>query len=120
MKLYGIPNCNTVKKARDWLAEQNIEIAFHDFKKKGLDAATAQNWLDQFGQEELINRKGLTWRGLPDEEKQKVKDNASALSLMLEKNSVIKRPLLEKDGKLLYIGFDQTAYQKIFKSKDQS
>ena len=119
MKLYGIPNCSTVKKARDWLALHHIEVEFHDFKKQGLDTNTAENWLEQRDFSELINRKGLTWRGLPDEEKQKVKDNASALSLMLEKNSVIKRPLLEKDGRLLHIGFDQAAYEKLFKPKDQ-
>lgn len=120
MKLYGISNCSTVKKARDWLASHGIEIEFHDFKKRGLDAATAKNWLDQSGHQELINRKGLTWRGLPEEKKQGVKDDASALSLMLEKNSVIRRPLLERDGRLLLIGFDEAAYEKIFGLKEPS
>ena len=114
MKLYGIPNCNTVKKARDWLAQHSITVEFHDFKKHGLTEALAQRWLDQAGWEILINRKGITWRGLPDEQKQSVISNASALPLMLEKNSVIKRPLLEKNGKLLHIGFDDAAYSKFF------
>ena len=114
MKLYGIPNCNTVKKSREWLAQRHIAVEFHDFKKQGLDAATAQSWLQQSEWGKLINRSGLTWRGLPDERKQQVSDNASALELMLEKTSVIKRPLLEHDGKLLLIGFDETAYTKIF------
>ena len=114
MKLYGIPNCNTVKRSRDWLAQHNITVEFHDFKKQGLDAATAQQWLKQADWSKLINRSGLTWRGLSEERKQQILDNASALKLMLEKTSVIKRPLLEKNGKLLHIGFDEAAYTKIF------
>lgn len=115
MKLYGIPNCNTVKKARDWLAQHDVAVEFHDFKKHGLSADLAQRWLDQAGWETLINRKGTTWRGLPDEIKQAVTSNSSALPLMLEKTSVIKRPLLEKNGKLLHVGFDEAAYTEIFK-----
>lgn len=114
MKLYGIPNCNTVKKSRDWLAQHHIAVEFHDFKKQGLDAETAQQWLKQAEWSKLINRSGLTWRGLPEERKQQILDNASALALMLEKTSVIKRPLLENNSKLLHIGFDEAAYTKIF------
>lgn len=117
MILYGIPNCNTVKKARDWLAQNEISVEFHDFRKAGLDVGTAQNWLQQRDWSELVNRKGLTWRGLTDEQKQQVTDNSSALTLMLEKNSVIKRPLLEQDGKLLQVGFDAAAYAATFKVK---
>ena len=114
MKLYGIPNCNTVKKARDWLDQRNIAVEFHDFKKHGLDAATAQAWLQQADWVKLINRSGLTWRGLPEQRKQSIHDATGALALMLEKTSVIKRPLLEKNGKLLHIGFDEAAYSKTF------
>ena len=115
MKLFGIPNCNSVKKARDWLVENDISVEFHDFKKSGLDADTAQNWLKQRDWSELINRKGTTWRNLSDEQKQQVADDSSALTLMLEKTSVIKRPVLEQDGKLLAVGFDATNYEDIFK-----
>jgi arsenate reductase len=114
MKLYGIPNCSTVKKARDWLTRHDIAVEFHDFKKHGLDATIAQTWLKQTAWEKLVNRSGLTWRGLPDTQKRLVCDADSALQLMLEKSSVIKRPLLEKDGKLLHVGFDEMAYSKIF------
>jgi arsenate reductase (glutaredoxin) len=117
MKLYGIPNCGTVKKARDWLVQHDIAAQFHDFKKLGLDAATAQNWLKQADWMRLVNRSGLTWRGLPEQRKQDVQDAAAALDLMLEKTSVIKRPILEKNGKLLHIGFDEAAYSKIFNLK---
>ena len=113
MKLYGIPNCDTVKKARTWLTDNNIKVDFHDFKKLGLSAELVQQWLKQSSWEQLINRKGTTWRGLPDEQKA-ITDNAAAQQLMLEKTSIIKRPLLERDGKLLHIGFDEAAYQKIF------
>lgn len=114
MKLYGIPNCNTVKKSRDWLAVHNIAVEFHDFKKQGLDADIAHNWLQQTEWNKLLNRSGLTWRGLPEERKLAIHSAADALALMLEKTSVIKRPLLEKNGKLLHIGFDAAAYSKIF------
>lgn len=114
MKLYGIPNCNTVKKARDWLARHDIEFEFHDLKKHGLDASTAQAWLQQTDWARLINRSGLTWRGLPEQRKQGIQDAAGALALMLEKTSVIKRPVLEQNGQLLHVGFDATAYSKIF------
>jgi Spx/MgsR family transcriptional regulator len=114
MKLYGIPNCNTVKKARVWLEQHGIAYDFHDFKKHGFSAALGLEWLAQEQWENLVNRSGLTWRGLPDERKQTIKDSASALDLMLEKTSVIKRPLLVQDGKLLHIGFDEAAYEKIF------
>lgn len=120
MKLYGINNCNTVKKARDWLALHDIKVEFHDFKKLGLDAGTAQNWLQQRDWSELINRKGLTWRGLSDEQKQQTNDAATALCLMTEKTSVIKRPLLEHNGKLLHVGFDAAAYAELFNVKVQN
>jgi arsenate reductase (glutaredoxin) len=114
MKLYGIPNCTTVKKARDWLAQHDIAVEFHDFKKHGLDVAIAQSWLQQADWTKLINRSGLTWRGLPEQRKQLIQGATAALALMLEKTSVIKRPVLEQNGKLLHVGFDEAAYSRIF------
>ncbi len=116
-KLYGIPNCNTVKKARDWLARHHINVEFHDFKKLGLDRAIAQNWLDQTDWTTLINRCGMTWRNLPEQQRQNIQDANAALALMLEKTSVIRRPLLEQNGKLLHVGFDDAAYSTIFNLK---
>jgi Spx/MgsR family transcriptional regulator len=116
MKLYGIANCSTVKKARDWLSQHHIEVEFHDFKIQGLDANTAQRWLKQADWTQLVNRSGMTWRKLPEQSKQTVQDVPSALALMLEKTSVIKRPLLEREDKLLHIGFDESAYTKLFDS----
>lgn len=115
MKLYGIPNCNTVKKAREWLDQQGVAYEFHDFKKQGLTSANAENWLTQYPWEKLVNRAGMTWRNLSDAEKNAVTDNASATALMLDKTSVIKRPILEDNDKVLALGFDETVYQQIFK-----
>lgn len=113
-KLYGIPNCSTVKKAREWLAQHGITVEFHDFRKHGLDGAIVRNWLQQADWTRLINRSGLTWRDLPEQRKQSIHDAATALTLMMEKTSVIKRPVLEQNGKLLHVGFDEAAYSKIF------
>jgi arsenate reductase (glutaredoxin) len=113
--LYGIPNCDTVKKARTWLGGQGIDFSFHDFKKQGLDRATAARWLEQLDWETLVNRKGMTWRNLPDERKAAVTDKASALELMLEHTSVIKRPVLEGAGPIS-VGFSPDAYAGQFGS----
>lgn len=113
MKLYGIPNCDTVKKARTWLAERQLDAEFHDFKKHGLDRATVAHWLAQRGWEVLVNRKGTTWRGLPDERRAAVTDNDSALALMLEFPSVVKRPVLAT-GSDVHVGFSDAQYRQIF------
>ena len=110
--LYGIPNCDTVKKARTWLTEQGIDFSFHDFKKQGLDRETAARWLETLDWETLVNRKGTTWRKLPEERKAAVVDKASALELMLEHTSVIKRPVFEGDGALA-AGFSADAYVRL-------
>jgi arsenate reductase len=112
--LYGIPNCDTVKKARTWLAEQGHDFTFHDFKKQGLERATVAAWLEQLDWEVLVNRKGTTWRGLPDERKAAVVDQASALALMLEFPSVIKRPVLTGAG-ATSVGFSPAMYEDKFK-----
>jgi arsenate reductase (glutaredoxin) len=115
MKLYGIPNCNTVKKARDWLDSQHIAYEFHDFKKQGASKQLLEQWLSQVDYQKLINRAGLTWRGLDEATKSNIIDNASAIALMQAKTSVIKRPILEKDSKILCLGFDEASYQEHLK-----
>jgi len=114
MKLYGIPNCNTVKKARDWLDQHAVAYEFHDFKKLGLDAATAQSWLQQQPWGKLVNRSGMTWRNLTDTEKNAVVDAATAQPLMQEKTSVIKRPVIVKDDKIIALGFNEAEYAQLF------
>jgi arsenate reductase len=111
--LYGIPNCDTVKKARTWLADNGQDFDFHDFKKQGLERATVAAWLEQLDWEVLVNRKGTTWRKLSDERRAQVVDKASALELMLENPSVIKRPVMAGRGPLT-VGFAPEQYARIF------
>lgn len=113
MKLYGIPNCGTVKKARDWLATNGIDYEFHDFKKQGVTEALLSGWMKQTGWQKLLKKTGPTWGQLPDAVKASIKDDASALALMLEKPNVIKRPVLEHKGKVLATGFKQTDYEEL-------
>lgn len=112
--LYGIPNCDTVKKARTWLAARSVQHVFHDFKKTGLDRATIESWLAELDWEVLVNRKGTTWRKLDDESKAAVTDADSAIALMLASPSVIKRPILAT-GTTISVGFSDDLYQHIFK-----
>jgi arsenate reductase len=114
MKLYGIPNCSTVKKARTWLEQHAIAYEFHDFKKLGLDTATGQLWLAQQPWEKLVNRSGMTWRNLSETEKNAVSNAQTALALMQEKTSVIKRPVLVNNNQILALGFNETDYANLF------
>lgn len=113
MKLYGIPNCGTVKKARDWLESHGVEYQFHDFKKQGVTEAMLSGWLKQIGWQKLLKKTGPTWGQLPDAVKASIKDDASALALMQEKPNVIKRPVLEHKGKVLATGFNETDYENL-------
>lgn len=103
MIIYGIPNCNSVKKTRDWLAEHHIDYTFHDFKKLGIDEATLRQWLKFVPLNELINKKGTTWRGLSTAEQAMADDENTAIELMLSKTSVIKRPIVVTD-KIVFVG----------------
>ena len=113
MKLYGIPNCDTVKKARTWLEAHGTAYEFHDFKKHGVTSAMLTGWLKQVGWQNLLKKTGPTWGKLPDEVKAGIKDDASALALMLEKPNVIKRPVLEHNGKVLATGFNEADYENL-------
>jgi arsenate reductase len=113
MQLYGIPNCNTVKKARDWLTAHGIAYEFHDFKKQGVSSPLIESWLQQMPWEKLVNRSGMTWRNLTEAEKAAVTNDVSAKSLMLTKSSAIKRPVLAKDGKIISLGFSEATYKEL-------
>lgn len=106
MTVYGIKNCDTVKKALAWLKEHNVAYDFYDYKSKGITADKLQAWIDQVGWESLVNKRGTTWRQLDDASKARVQDAATAIALMVEKPSVIKRPLIEQDGRVLALGFE--------------
>lgn len=111
--LYGIPNCGTVKKARAWLEARGVDYQFHDFKKQGTSEALLGGWMEQTGWQKLLKKTGPTWGQLPDAVKGSIKDDASALELMLDKPNVIKRPVLEKNGKVLATGFSESDYESL-------
>jgi arsenate reductase (glutaredoxin) len=115
MIVYGIKNCNTVKSAIEWLNKNKVEFEFHDYKKSGITAAKLTEWCKQVGWESLVNKRGTTWRQLDEADQKKVVNEKSAIALMLEKTSVIKRPLIEEDGKVLLLGFDENAFKKVLK-----
>jgi Spx/MgsR family transcriptional regulator len=110
LTVYGIPNCDTVKRARAWLAEQGIAHGFHDFKKAGVPADGLDAWLRAVGWETLLNRRGTAWRALPDALKATVTDAAGARAVMLAHPSTIKRPVVDWGGGRITVGFDAEAW----------
>lgn len=131
--LYGIPNCDTVKKARLWLTAQRLEFVFHDFKKQGLERATVTQWLTQLSPDVLVNRKGTTWRNLSDERRAAIigADNTDlaielSLELMLEAPSIVKRPVLriteqrnDSFHDSFHVGFSDARYRQIFSIQNE-
>jgi arsenate reductase len=105
--LYGIPNCDTVKKARKWLEGEGIDFTFHDFRKDGLEKSLAESWIASLGADIVINRRGTTWRKLPDARKD-LADDGQAVDLIVEFPAMIKRPVIDKDG-ALHVGFKDDA-----------
>lgn len=110
--IYGIKNCDTMKKALTWLDQHSIDYRFHDYKKEGIPEALADSWTDALPLDQLINKRGTTWRKLPDEDKAEL-NKASAMRLICEQPSLVKRPLLEKDGQH-FLGFKAEQYETIF------
>lgn len=110
--IYGIKNCDTMKKARAWLDANGVAYAFHDYKTQGLDEARLQSWIVALGWEPLLNRAGTTFRALPDEDKAGL-DAAKAKRLMLAQPSMVKRPVLDVDGRLT-VGFRAEVYEGVF------
>jgi arsenate reductase len=110
--LYGIKNCDTVKKARDWLAKNNIEYRFHDFRADGLDKKQVINWIAEIGLENLVNKRSTTWKELGEHIKNQFDAN-SAVTIIVENPTLIKRPLLDT-GKQKHIGFKEAEYRQIF------
>ncbi|MPS67836.1 MAG: ArsC family reductase [Novosphingobium sp.] len=109
LEFYGIPNCDTVKKARKWLEARGADYTFHDYKKEGADAALLQKWVAQVGWEKLLNRAGTTFRKLPDADKADI-DATRAVAIMAANPSCIKRPVVELSGGLL-VGFKETEWE---------
>jgi arsenate reductase len=113
--IYGIKNCDTMKKARAWLDQRGVAYAFHDYKASGIDRGRLEGWARAVGWETLINRAGTTFRKLPDNDKNGLTEK-KAIALMLDQPSMIKRPVLDIDGRLM-VGFKPEQYAAIFDSK---
>jgi len=109
--IYGIPNCDTMKKARRWLEANVVEYDFHDYKKRGVPEKNLKTWVQKAGWETILNKRGTTWRKLDDELKHTI-DNESAIKVMLDNPSIIKRPVLESN-QLLLIGFKEDEYKQL-------
>jgi Spx/MgsR family transcriptional regulator len=112
--VYGIPNCDTVKKARVWLEEHGVSFDFHDFKKAGVSNALIQDWLKDVPLDQLINKRGTTWRGLSDVHKAEADTTGGAIALMIHKPSIIKRPVVVVNGRVKTLGFSAEQYETLF------
>lgn len=115
--IYGIKNCDTMKKARTWLEVHNIDYRFHDYKAEGIDRAHLENWCDKAEWETVLNRAGTTFRKLDDASKADLSRD-KAVALMLEQPSMIKRPVLEKDGTVT-VGFKPEIYERLFSARSE-
>lgn len=111
--LYGIPNCNSVKKAQNWLVQNGIEYNFYNYKKTGASQTKLQNWCNQFGWQQILNKNGLTYKKLDIAAKAIINNQQTAINFMLNATSSIKRPILETQNQTI-LGFDAAAYGKIF------
>ncbi|AUW60456.1 ArsC family reductase [Sphingobium sp. SCG-1] len=110
--MYGIKNCDTIKKARTWLEGREVAYAFHDYKQSGIDSDTLRRWIDEHGWEVILNRAGTTFRGLPEADKQNI-DTEKAVALMVANPSMVKRPVLDLGDRRL-VGFKPDAYAQAF------
>lgn len=114
VKVYGIPNCDTVKKALKWMQENNITYEFYDYKKEGITVSKLKEWSKAVGWENLLNLKSSTWRKLKANGQQEITSQAAAITLMQEHTSIIKRPVVAFDKKIL-VGFKEEEYNQSFK-----
>lgn len=113
-KVYGIPNCDTIKKVKDWLDAHKIKYEFHNYKTEGIDAQRLKAWCAQVGWETILNKKSTSWRELDTATQGKVTSEKTAIPLMLENNSIIKRPVIERGDKVVVVGFKAAEYEKLF------
>mgnify|MGYP002620868787 CR=1 FL=1 len=109
--IYGIKNCDTMKKALKWLDDHGVDYEFHDYKKSGLDQKQLKAWVKQLGWETLVNRRGLTWRRLPEAEREGINE-AKAIALMVTHPSLVKRPVLDTGGSV-QVGFKPEEYGRL-------
>lgn len=109
--VYGIPNCDTIKKTLDWLKKNKVSFEFHDYKRSGISKTRLTEWCKKTGYEIILNKKSTTWRELPLAEQKKITNQATAIQLMMDNTSIIKRPVIEYEDKLL-VGFNETDYKR--------
>ncbi len=112
--VYGIPNCDTTKKALALLKKQNVDFSFHDYKQQGITKQMLETWCKKMGWENIFNKRSTTWRELDEAEQKKVVNQAEAIKVMIENNSIIKRPIIEINGNVL-VGFNETEIIKQIK-----
>ncbi|MCW9024381.1 MAG: ArsC family reductase [Gammaproteobacteria bacterium] len=115
VNLFGIPNCDTIKKARKWLEQNNIDYQFHDFKQSGPSSKQLNSWIKELGWEVLLNKRSTSWRNLSDKDRDSL-NQANAIKIMLAQPTIIKRPVLDLDGNY-YVGFSDKSYRDIFKDQ---
>lgn len=113
--LYGIKNCDTMKKAMKWLKENEVEYTFHDYKKSGISTQVLLSWMEEVDWEVLLNKRGTTWRKLEEEVKSSVSDNKTAAEVMAVNTSTIKRPVLTSGNSVIAVGFKEDLYSDLFK-----
>ena len=111
LTLYGIKNCDTVKKARRWLEDHGVEYQFHDFRQNGLDKKQLTDWVEKLGWETIVNKRSTTWRTLSDKEKD-ITTSSQAIKLLLASPTLIKRPIVQ-NNKTLLVGFKEAEYKKL-------
>lgn len=111
--IYGIPNCDTMKKAMKWLEQHGIAYHFHNYRKEGIEKARLERWVKQLPVDKLINQRGTTWKALTDEEKASISNKVKAVQLMRDHTSVIKRPVWELDGDQYFIGWDEKTLSEL-------
>ena len=112
--LYGIPNCDITKKAMGWLKKNDLDFSFHDYKQEGISKQKLEAWCNKLGWETIFNKRSTTWRELGEAEQKKVVDQSTAIRIMMENNSIIKRPVIETEKKL-FAGFNETEITKQLK-----
>lgn len=112
--VYGIPNCDTVKKALTWLQNHKISYSFHDYKKEGIPPAKLKAWSKQLGWEMILNKKSATWRQLGAASQASMNDEKAAIAVMTDNTSIIKRPVIEKGETVVVVGFNEDVYEKVF------
>ena len=112
--IYGIPNCDTVKKVLDWMKAHKFNYQFHDYKTSGISKKELKSWCDQVGWETIFNKRSTTYKTLPPEVQASITNATNAIKIMEEHTSIIKRPVITKDKKVIAVGFDAGKYETLF------